>query len=90
MLIIALTLTLPLKTIHIYILMPRTVNVGANRNAGGSVQVVQFDKPTYRMLWNLYGIIVLSLWNYCTGIEIERSHENRITRFKILIDHFVS
>lgn len=61
MLIIALTLTLPLKTIHIYILMPRTVNVGANRNAGGSVQLVQFDKPTYRMLWNLYGIIVQEL-----------------------------
>lgn len=41
--------------------MPRTVNVGANRNAGGSVQLVQFDKPTYRMLWNLYGIIVQEL-----------------------------
>lgn len=50
MLIIALTLTLPLKTTYI----PRGFNVGANRNAGGSVCN---DNPKE------------SLWNYCTGIE---------------------
>lgn len=42
LIIIALTLTLPLNAM--YIQMPRIVNVEANRNAGGSVQCVQFDK----------------------------------------------
>lgn len=51
MLIIALTLTLPLKTKYI----PRGFNVGANRNAGGSVC------NECNSIRNLYEIIVQEL-----------------------------